>query len=128
MFEDADDWTAIAFIAEEVDVSYDRDKILHKKPPVPSGFHWRGERFRIMRLISSWTDYERRGRMAKNMKEEHLRLASKRGSWGVGRTYFRVEIEGSRVFDLYYDRAPSSAGDRLGHWYLWREMTQKSQR
>jgi hypothetical protein len=31
-------------------------------------------------------------------------------------------MKGGRVFDIYYDRAPEAAGDRAGHWYLFREM------
>jgi hypothetical protein len=60
--------------------------------------------------------------MSKNMKPAHLREAERRGSWGVGRFYFRVRTDKERIFDLYYDRAPKQAADRLGHWFLWREM------
>jgi hypothetical protein len=56
------------------------------------------------------------------MQPHNLRLAKKRGSWGVGRFYFRVQVQEGRVFDLYYDRAPDDASDRLGHWFLLREM------
>ncbi len=54
-----------------------------------------------------------------------LKKARRRGSWGVGRFYFRLETEGGRVFDLYYDRAPKDAGDRRGQWVLWRELERK---
>ena len=64
----------------------------------------------------------RKGRFARNMSPTHSRAAAKRGSWGVGRFYFRVEVADRRVFDLYYDRAPDDASDRLGHWFLLREM------
>lgn len=60
--------------------------------------------------------------MARNMRASSARKAARRGSWGVGRFYFRVRTEEKRVFDLYYDRAPKDAGDRIGHWYIWREL------
>ena len=62
--------------------------------------------------------------MARNMQEAHLREASRRGSWGVGRFYFRVRTENGRIFDIYYDRAPEEAADRKGHWFIWRELTE----
>jgi hypothetical protein len=40
----------------------------------------------------------------------------------VGRFYFRVRSETGQVFDLYYDRAIKDADDRLGHWFLYREV------
>jgi hypothetical protein len=60
--------------------------------------------------------------MAVNMRPSHIATASGRGSWGVGRFYFRVRLESGRIFDLYYDRAPKSADDRKGGWFLLREM------
>ncbi len=59
--------------------------------------------------------------MAANMQPAHLATAARRGSWGVGRLYFRLRTDRG-VFDLYYDRAPEAAGDRAGHWYLWRQV------
>jgi len=56
------------------------------------------------------------------MRPDHLTMAEKRGSWGVGRIYFRVRTESDQVFDLYYDRAPGSGGNRQGAWWLFREM------
>ena len=86
------------------------------------------EVFNVKDTLSTWFDYSRKGKAAKNMKEQNLREATRRGSWGVGRYYFRVETERGRVFDIYYDRAPKDASDRAGHWFLWREMEEKSGR
>jgi len=61
--------------------------------------------------------------MALNMTTEHAAVAARRGSWGVGRDYYRVRTAGGRVFDLYYDRAPKGSDDRGGGWFLFREMT-----
>ena len=58
------------------------------------------------------------------MRESHARAASRRGSWGVGRDYYRVRTDDGRIFELYYDRAPGDAGNRSGSWYLYRELTE----
>jgi hypothetical protein len=125
MLENGNEWIPIRFIAEEIEVDFATPSMLTKKPDPPSSFTWRGEQFGISKVISRWFSYERKGRMAKNMKPEHLRAAMRRGSWGVGRFYFRVGTPEGQIFDLYYDRAPEGAGDRKGHWYLWREMKER---
>jgi len=116
------EWVACRFIDQEINVRFNRPPTLTKKPSAPDGFVWGDETFQVCEILSTWFDYQRRGRMAKNMIPAHLRTAAKRGSWGVGRFYFRVLTEEGRVFDLYYDRAPKKAADRAGHWFLWREM------
>lgn len=115
-------WSPVSFIDTEIDIIFDEPPALSKKPDAPDGFVWDGRTFRTAELISSWFDHERRGRMAANMQPAHLREAARRGSWGVGRYYFRLRMQDGRVFDVYYDRAPEGAGDRVGHWYLFREM------
>ena len=112
----------IRFIDQEIEVSFSHPPILSKKPDAPNGFVWGDDEFRVGEVLSTWSDYRRRGRMAKNMKPVHLRIAVHRGSWGVGRFYFRIRTDEDRIFDLYYDRAPTKATDRAGHWFLWREM------
>lgn len=115
----------VQFISEEIEVQFDEPPLLTKRPKAPDGFRWQQEQYQARRVLSAWTDYERRGNMAKNMQPAHLRLARQKGSWGVGRFYFRLETEQGRVFDLYYDRAPEGAADRAGHWYLWRELERR---
>jgi hypothetical protein len=115
-------WRPIAFIGEEIQPSFKRLPILSKKPGVPDGFVWREKTHKVEKLISSWFSYERKGRMAKNLRDANLKQAKRKGSWGVGRYYFRVQVEGGRVFDLYYDRAPKDVDDRQGQWVLWREL------
>lgn len=114
--------TPLRFIGEPIEVSFDRPPALEKKPGCPDGFTWRGAAFRIIEKLSEWHDYARRGRMARNMKPEHLVVAAHRGSWGVGRDYFQVRTEGGRIFELYYDRAPKDAGRRKGAWFLVQEL------
>jgi hypothetical protein len=113
---------AIRFIGEAVDVEFDEEPALTKKPGCPSRFIWRGETHHIVEKLKEWHDFGRRGRMAHNMRPAHLVAAGRRGSWGVGRDYYSVRTAAGRVFDLYYDRAPGTAGDRYGAWFLYREM------
>lgn len=113
----------LRFIAEPIVVEFDEPPLLEKKPGFPDRFAWRGETCRIAENLMEWHDYGRRGRMASNMRPAHLEVASRRGSWGVGRYYFRVRTDSGRIFDLYYDRAPKNADDRKGAWFLYRELT-----
>jgi len=62
--------------------------------------------------------------MARNMQPAHAAVAAERGSLGVGRFYFRVRVDTGQVFDLYYDRAIKDVDDRLGHWFLYRELSE----
>jgi hypothetical protein len=110
------------FIAESIEVEFDRPPMLEKKPGCPDRFIWRGEIFVITEKLAEWHDYRRRGRMASNMQPAHAAVAEQRGSWGVGRDYFRVLTTTSRVFELYYDRAPKDADRRKGAWFLYREL------
>ena len=115
----------LRFIDEEIEVFFDQAPLLRKRPGAPNGFAWDETKYLVEEVLSEWRDYQRRGRASKNMREEHLRTAAKRGSWGVGRFYFRVRTDKQRVFDLYYDRAPKKAADRAGRWFLWREMAEQ---
>jgi len=110
------------FIAEPVEVSFGDRRGFEKRPECPVAFTWRGATHEIESLLSEWQDYTRRDRMAHNMRPAHAAAAERRGSWGVGRRYFRVRTVSGRVFDLYYDRAPGRAGDRAGGWFLFREL------
>lgn len=108
----------IHFIDEPVSVFFDHDPIHSKSPHCPDGFSWQGQEFRVVRKLSKWVDYQRRGRMARNMQPQHTAIASNRGSWGVGRFYFQVQVEGGEFFELYYDRAPKDVDNRMGSWTL----------
>lgn len=92
-----------------------------KNPSCPQRFSWRGRDYAIEELLAEWRDHSRKGRMAHNQREAHLRRASQVGSWGVGRIYFRVRVPGDRYFDLYYDRAPAG-GHPHGQWFLLQEL------
>ncbi len=116
------DWIPVRFIDEEIEVAFETPPLLSKRPGAPQGFSWEGAEHVVVEVLSEWMDYRRKGKASKNMREAHLRSAERRGSWGVGRFYFRVRTNQGRVFDLYYDRAPRTAADRAGRWFLWREL------
>ncbi|MBN2388251.1 MAG: hypothetical protein JXB85_14635 [Anaerolineales bacterium] len=110
------------FLDQPVDVHFDRPPVREKAPPCPDGFTWEGRDYRVVALLAEWSDFTRRGRPARNMQPAHAAVASRRGSLGVGRFYFRIRTDSGQIFDLYYDRAIRSANDRKGHWFLYREM------
>lgn len=110
------------FIGEEIAVGFDREPTLEKMPHAPSRFVWNDHIYHITSILSEWTDFERRGRMQQNMRPENARRARMKGSWGVGRFFFRVQITDGRVFDIYYDRAPKGTRNRKGSWHLFREI------
>jgi hypothetical protein len=116
------EWTALRFIAESITVQFDLPLALDKEPRCPDRFEWRGRVYAVVHKLSEWRDYARRGRMARNMSASHSATASRRGSWGVGRFYFRVRTNEGLVFDLYYDRRPKGVEDRKGQWFLFREL------
>jgi hypothetical protein len=109
------------FIGESIVVRFDTPPARLKSPPCPDGFTWREQEQLVVEKISEWTDFERRGQVKYNL---HSGLAASNGggSFGVGRFYFRVRTAGGCIFDLYYDRQVMDADDRLGHWYLYREL------
>lgn len=110
------------FIGQEIQVEFNKKPTLEKKPPAPDRFIWKDQTFIVESILSEWQDFGRRGRMARNMQPHNQAKALRRGSWGVGRFYFRLLTRSGRIFDLYYDRAPKSAADRKGSWFLDREM------
>ena len=114
-------------IAKKVEVQF-ADPPLHKKRPLcPSVFVWNGVNYQICEILSEWQNFSRKGHLSQNMQSEHLIRAGKKGSWGVGRYYFRVKTISGQIFDLYYDRAPRRVDDRLGTWILYQELVQPVQ-
>ena len=116
------------FIGQEVQVEFDKKPSLEKRPPAPDRIIWEGQTYQVESVLSEWQDYSRRGRMARNMRPENAAKALRRGSWGVGRFYFRVLTDSGRIFDLYYDRAPKNVEDRKGSWFLDREMVKEAEK
>ena len=123
----------IHFIGQAVEVEFDQPPLLEKRPTRPDRFTWDGRVYQILDTLGEWVDYSRRGRFARNMQPQHAAVASRRGSWGVGRFTFQVlaVAAGSenqpRIFGLYYDRAPKDADSRKGGWVLMAEYEDKAE-
>lgn len=113
------------FLDVPIEVTFDKLPAYEKKPPCPDRWIWEGQTYQVTEILAEWTDFSRRGRFARNMTPGHAALASRRGSWGVGRFYFRVRTNTGQIFDLYYDRAPQDANHRKGNWFLFRELIEK---
>ena len=115
-------FSPIHFIGEEIQARFSKSPLRQKTPPCPDGFIWEDRLYQVTGKLSEWADFTRRGRMARNMRPAHLSVAVERGSLGVGRFYFRVRVDTGQFFDLYYDREIRDVDDRLGHWFLYREL------
>ena len=126
------------FLDQPIEPIFDTPPAREKTPDCPNGFIWEGRTYRVIEMLSAWTDFTRRGRMARNMQPQHAAVASRRGSLNVGRYYFRVRVivqpaielpaervelqsEG-QIFDIYYDRAMKNVDERKGQWFIYREM------
>jgi hypothetical protein len=130
-----ENYQAIHFFDHPIEVIFDTPPAREKSPDCPNGFVWEGKIYRVLEMLSSWSDFTRRGKMARNMRPEHAAVASTRGSLNVGRFYFRVRVvpsgsstagqPNSQVFDIYYDRAMKNIDERKGQWFLYREMEEK---
>ncbi len=94
----------MAFIGEVIEVAFERGHF-EKIAIAPSVFRWRERPYRVVEVEREWQSYDGKGV----------------GSWGVGRTYFRVRTESGEVFELYYDRRPDG-GRKKGAWVLWRSL------
>ncbi len=114
------------FIDEPVTVIFEKPPTLEKKPGCPDAFTWNGRTYRVVELLAEWVDFQRRGRMARNMQPQHATVAQTRGSWGVGRYYFRVRTSAGRIFEIYYDRTPKDADIRKGSWFMVREFEEET--
>ncbi|MDH3628730.1 MAG: DUF6504 family protein [Acidobacteriota bacterium] len=111
------------YIGREIEVSFDEAPALKKTPHCPDVLRLGKETLRVVEVLEEWSDFKRKGRFAENMRPEHRETAESRGSWGVGRIFFRVRVEDDRLFELYYSRAPKDAANRLGFWFLRCELT-----
>jgi hypothetical protein len=116
------DFHPIHFYDNPIEVIFDEPPAKEKLPPCPNGFTWQEQTYRVIDVLSEWSDFTRRGKYARNMRPAHAAVAASRGSLNVGRFYFRVRVDTNQVFDLYYDRAMKSVDERKGQWFLYREL------
>jgi len=114
--------TPIHFYDQSIEPIFDTPPAREKTPDCPNGFIWEDKAYRVTEMLSAWTDFRRRGRMAQNMRPEHAAVGASRGSLNVGRFYFRVKVDTGQIFDIYYDRAMKNVDERKGQWLIYREM------
>lgn len=114
--------TPIHFYDDSIEIIFDVQPVREKTPDCPNGFIWNDQTFRVTEMLSSWSNFTRRGRAARNMRPAHAEVASTRGSLNVGRFYFRVKVNTGQIFDLYYDRAMKNVDERKGQWFVYREL------
>ena len=113
------------FHADQIEVRFEKEPTLEKKPGLPSAFTWHGCEYIVVELIKEWHDYRKRGKSKASYEKERgsywVRATQRQGSWGVGRDYYRVRTESGEVFDIYYDRSPKGR-ERKGQWILSRRL------
>ncbi len=119
------DLKPLHFFTEPIQAYFSQAPMLEKIPGCPDGFTWRDRSYQIIEILGEWHNYERRGRMARNMKPEHAAAAARHGSWGVGQDYYRVRVDTRQIFDIYFDRSPRDAIHRKGNWYIYRELEEQ---
>lgn len=110
------------FLDQPIEVAFNSPPAREKTPHCPDGFSWEGRTYSVVEKLAEWSDFNRRGRAARNMRPSHAEVAAGRGSLNVGRFFFRVRVDTGQVFDIYYDRAMKSVDDRKGSWFLYREL------
>jgi hypothetical protein len=118
------DTDPLKFIDEPIEVHFDVPPMFEKTPTCPNAFTWQRKTLYIEKMLAEWQDYRRRGRMARNMQPAHAQQALRAGSWGVGRYYFRVQVDDGRIFEIYYDRAPGDVNHRKGSWFIFGQCNQ----
>ena len=118
----ADNYLSLHFYDQPIEPIFDTPPARDKSPDCPNGFVWEEKTYRVVEMLSSWSDFTRRGNMARNMRPTHAAVASNRGSLNVGRFYFRVRTDTDQIFDIYYDRAMKNIDNRKGQWFIYREL------
>lgn len=113
----------VRYIGEPIEPGFTHPPTLEKTPSCPTYFTWRDRTYYITQSLAEWSDFTRRGRFARNMQPQHARIAASRGSWGVGRFFFRIQVDSGEIFEIYYDRAPKDVDHRKGIWMLVAEFT-----
>jgi hypothetical protein len=117
-----DNYQPLHFLDLPIEPVFDTPPTREKTPECPNGFIWEDKTYRVIKMLSSWSDFKRRGKMARNMRPAHAEVASSRGSLNVGRFYFRVKVDTGQIFDIYYDRAMKNVDERKGQWFIYREL------
>ena len=92
------EYTPICFIDEQIEVAFNVPPMLEKSPTCPNTFIWNEKTYRVIESLSEWSDFTRKGKMARNMQPAHAAVASTKGSLNVGRFYFRAKVDSNQIF------------------------------
>ena len=104
----------VQFYNEPIEVQMREGVFLGKTPQAPLRFFWQGVCWEVKEVLLEWKDYERRGKSSRNMRPSNALKAISRGSFGVGRFYYRLLCTDDRIFQIYFDRAAT----RGPAWFL----------
>ncbi|MGD2250965.1 MAG: DUF6504 family protein [Candidatus Methanofastidiosia archaeon] len=112
----------MVFYSEPITVKFEKEPLLEKKPGPPDVFVWRGKSYTIIRVEKEWHTYNKQGKIEKfySQKGNAPELTPPKGSWGVGRDYYRVKTDTGEVFVIYYDRQPKKS--KKGQWILLKKV------
>src|SRR5215216_5276118 len=75
-----DNYQPIHFYVDPIQAIFDTPPAREKSPDCPNGFIWNDQTYDVTEILSSWSDFARRGKMAKNMRPAHAAVAASRGS------------------------------------------------
>ncbi len=87
-----------------------------RDPPAPLSFTLQGQVFDVLEVLQEWWDYTNLSPAQRTYRPSYHRSSARRGSFGLGRHYFRVRTS-CGVFLIYYDRRPTPSS-RGGSWVV----------
>ena len=111
------------FYSEPITVKFRKEPLLEKKTGPPDTFFWRGKSYTVVLVEKEWHNYDSRGRIKKFYSQRRgnaPEMNPRKGSWGVGRDYYRVKTDTGEVFVIYYDRQPEKT--KKGQWILLKKV------
>lgn len=106
----------MVFYSEPITVQFENEPLLEKKPGPPDFFVWRGKSYTIVQVEKEWHKYSKRGKMEEfSSQKKNVSALPRKGSWGVGRDYYRVKTNTGHIFVIYYDRQPKKPKKANGY-------------
>jgi hypothetical protein len=66
-----DNYIPIHFYDQSIQPIFDTPPAREKSPDCPNGFSWDDKTYHVTKMLSSWSDFARRGKLAKNMRPAH---------------------------------------------------------
>ncbi len=99
-----------SFIGEPIEPkpgSFDAAMMARGGPGIPRVFTWRGNEYRVLGLIDTWTGRE----PGKGMDKDYTYIR---------KHFYRVKTTTGEVMTLYFDRKPPSGREKSRQrWYLF---------